>query len=41
MAIVLSDATIGTQEAAEYLEVSRPDLMLCAYWRREKFLFLR
>ncbi len=24
MAIVLSDATIGTQEAAEYLEVSRP-----------------
>jgi excisionase family DNA binding protein len=24
MAIILSDATIGTQEAAEYLEVSRP-----------------
>lgn len=24
MAIILSDATIGTQEAADYLEVSRP-----------------
>lgn len=24
MALILSDATVGTQEAADYLEVSRP-----------------
>ena len=39
MALILSDASVGTQEAADYLEVSRP--ILYAYWKRGKSLFLK